>query len=361
MGNNFAYRSTLLIASVLLAFLSLSPLAVAAEADATRRNHTPQALLATYHSALARKDWQTCYWCYDARMRADDLSKLAYAIAVLRDAKLSQIVKKHQGHTSTTAEEPAIPQVRSDTLLAKELRMYAALQKQIRDLPAFVAEISDRLDALGQRPFLELADVKDITIQGDAAVGYWNLPIQLEGQAPANNWQPVYFRKLNGGWYLTIPDPPLPLSVSERAAKLQAEVETFYFVLCCNNQAPGEKKEYGELRMSIRPFVYKSPTPAIHLVRLSPAQAKKLIEYLATEGFLHQAVEAGKQEVPDRVPSEFWYTLQVSTEGILLHEDLGWGPGLLKRLAGLREALAADSSDGEASRAMDAILSELSD
>jgi hypothetical protein len=120
--------------------------------------------------------------------------------------------------------------------------------------------------------------------------------------------------------------------------------------------------------MSVRPFVYQSNDPNVHLARLTEAQAKKLIDYLAAEGFLQQAVELGKQEVPDRDPYEKCYTIQVSTQklhldedrgwvpALQLHEDLGWGPATLKRLDGLRRAL-----DGEAARAMDSFLAGLAD
>jgi hypothetical protein len=142
---------------------------------------------------------------------------------------------------------------------------------------------------------------------------------------------------------------------------LKAEVESLFVYLCCStgaaiaadepNQAntaqhPSEKR-YGELRLTVRPYGY---------TRLTEAQAKKLIDYLAAEGYLGRAVELGKQEVPERDLSQNCYTLQVSTQKLQLHEDLGWGPGMLKRLDGLRGAL-----DGEAARAMDAIMAGLAD
>ena len=77
---------------------------------------------------------------------------------------------------------------------------------------------------------------------------------------------------MDGKWYMTIPDPPPPLSVSERAKQLCAEVESLWIVLCCSTAAvvpvdepneskiaqPLSEKRYGELRMSVRPFVYQS-------------------------------------------------------------------------------------------------------
>jgi hypothetical protein len=240
--------------------------------------------------------------------------------------------------------------------MAKELLFYKELQKQLPDLPGFVEEACRRLNELGQEAFSDLGDVRDIKTQGDEAVGYW-IPAadKQPEQPPADERQPVHFCKIGGRWYITIPDPPPPLSVNERAAQLHAEIETLWVVLCCSGPAtPAGKNKYGEVRMSVRPFVYKSDKPTLRLIRLSPAQAKKLIDHLATEGYLQQAVELGKQEIPERDLSEFCYTLQVSTRSLELHEDLGWGPGLVKRLKGLRGAL-----DEEASHALGSIIAEL--
>jgi hypothetical protein len=373
MEQNFFHRSASLIAFTLLAVLLLPPLLVVAEPDANsgqKGNDTPQALVATYRHALARKEWRTCFLCYDPKMRADFLSHMFYGVGVSRDAKLAEIVEKRLGNQFASTDEVAIPNVRRDSRTAKELHMYEALQRQLRDLPGFVDEICRRLDVLGQRTFPELGDVRDISIQGDGAVGYWNpSPVKQHGQPPADKRQTVHFCKIDGRWYMTIPDSPPPLSVSERAKQLQAEVDSIWVYLCCSSGAvtpaeePGKsktaqplaEKQYGEVRMSVRPFVYQnSHGPTVHLVRLSRAQAKKLIEYLATEGYLQQAVELPKQEPPDRDISENCFTLQVSTQNLQLHEDLGWGPEMLKRLDGLRGVL-----DGDAAQAMDAILAGL--
>jgi hypothetical protein len=380
MEPNLVYRPGTLIASILLAVLMLPPLLGCAEGDGNagvKGSDTPQAVVATYRHAFARKDWRTCFLCYDPKMRADFLSHMFYGVAVSRDAELDAIIKKR---LSSKFDESAVPDVRQDNRTSKELRVYEALQKQLDDLPEFVDETCRRLDALGQSAFTELGDVRDISIQGDRAVAYWKpSPVKQHGQPPADKRQPVHFRKMDGKWYMTIPDPPPPLSVSERAKQLQDDVESLWILLCCsipftapdesNNSETAQllaekqydqwdklRKQYGELRMGVRPFVYSSTDPALHLVRLTEAHAKKLIEYLATEGFLQQAVELGKQEVPERDLSENCYTLQVSTQNLQLHEDLGWGPGMLKRLDGLRGAL-----DGEAARAMDAILAGFAD
>jgi len=145
---------------------------------------------------------------------------------------------------------------------------------------------------------------------------------------------------------------------------LEAEVKTLSVEL--GRSGPPSEKTYDSLKMSVRPFSYQNPSPTVHLVRLSEAQAKKLIEYLATEGFLQHALEIGKQEISDRERQTHThrYILQVSTAnlqptedlGLKLHEDLGWGPGLVKRLEGLRGALNEDGA-----RAIDAILAGLDD
>jgi hypothetical protein len=356
MEQNFIYRPASLIAFLLLAVLLLPHLLVAAEPDGNSAmigNDTPQALVATFRHALAGKEWRTCFLCYDKKMRAQFLVSLIGYSAVIRDAKLDEIIDKRIG----SIHEVIIPSVQPESRAAKDLRMYEPLEKHIPDLPGFVDEMCRRIDALGKTSFSDLVGLRDISIQGDSAVGH------------VNPSQPIYFCKIDGKWYMTIPDPPPPLSASERAKQLQAEVDSLWVLLCCSETAiptkesdkagaqPFAEKQYGEVRMSVRPFIYSSAGPTVHLARLTRAQATKLIEYLATEGYLEQAVEPRKQEPPERDRSEKnCYSLQVSTKNLELHEDLGWGPGMLKRLDGLRGAL-----DGEAAQAMDAILAGLAD
>jgi hypothetical protein len=94
--------------------------------------------------------------------------------------------------------------------------------------------------------------------------------------------------------------------------------------------------------------------------RLTETQAKKLIDHLASEGFLKQAVELDKQKIPRRDLTKDCFTLQVSLENgdgdFVLHEELGWGPAMLKRLDGLHAAL-----EGDAAGAMAEILATLTE
>ena len=344
----------------LLALLLLPRLLVAAEPDASpdlKENDTPQALAATYRQALANKEWRTCFGCFDQKMQAWFLIQLGGYSTVTRDAKLAEVIKERVGNRSDKDDALAAASTQPETHIARNLRIYEAIQKRVPDVPGFVDELCRRLDALGKTSFPEWGDVGGISIEGDGAVGY------------VNPSQPVHFCKIDGRWYMTIPDPP-PLSVIERARQLEAEVDTFWFYLFCSSGAvpptkesdksktaqPLSKKQYDELRMSVRPFVYQSPGPTVHLIQLTRAQAKKLIEYLTTEGYLQQAIEPGKQELPNRDLSKNCCSLQVSTRNLQLHEDLGWGPGMLKRLDGLRGEL-----DGEAAQAIDAILAGLAD
>src|SRR5437667_8981872 len=83
MKRNSANRSALLIASALLAVLSSPPWLGAAAPDAgsdTKGRETPQALVATYNEAVARKDWKTCYLCCDAKWRANLLGAMFHGI-----------------------------------------------------------------------------------------------------------------------------------------------------------------------------------------------------------------------------------------------------------------------------------------
>ena len=331
---------------------------------------TPQALVSDYNRAVTKKDWRLCFLCCDPKMQGDFLIRLFYAAGVSRDAELAAIIKRHLIH------EIPMPDSRRNSRESKELLAYETIQKQVDDLPRFVDEMCRRLDAVGQGAFTQFGEVRDITILEDKAIGYWTPPVVKsagavkskvgtavddQGQSLSNNREPIQFCKMGGKWYITITDRPPPLSVSERAKLLKAEVESLFVYLCCSTGAGGSADEpnqanttqplsenrYGELRLTVRPYGY---------VRLTEAQAKKLIDYLAAEGYLGQAVELGKQDVPERDLSQNCYALQVSTQSLQLHEDLGWGPGMLKRLEGLRGAL-----DGEAAKAMDALLAKLAE
>ena len=331
---------------------------------------SPQTLVIDYQHAFARKDWRNCFLCYDPRLRGDFLTRMFRALGVTRDAELAAIAKKRLRIEFADPERIAIPGLRQTDHVPKELLFYEALDRRVADLPGFVDEMCRRLDAMGQATFMQLGDVREICIQGDRAIGYWSGAPSKDVEKPdSDNRIAVRFHKTGGKWYFADSSPPIPLSVAERAKLLKTEVKSLLIYLCCNAAAfdpfaeperpqqdqPPSEKRYDALRLSLQPMD-GADDPTVHVAQLTEAQAKKLIDYLAAEGYLDRAVELGKQEMPERDFSQNCYTLQISTQSLQLHEDLGWGPDMLKRLDALRSVL-----DGEAGQGMDAILAGLAD
>lgn len=367
---------------------------------------TPQALLAVYDRALAQKDWRTCFLCYDPKMRGQFLLGMFFAQGITNDIQLTAIIKKWL-QIDFSQVDATFPKIPKDDRVPDELLWYEALRKRTDDLPGFVDQFCRRLNAMEQESYPSFGEVKEIKIERDNAVGYWTPPpivpiapaLAIGGGTPdkanqsaapprappasqgaaavvpglndrpeAERREPVHFRKIDGNWLFTYPDPPPPLTSAERAKQLRAEVQSLWVTLTCSQPAtviPEERngtttwrvvtgKSYCEVRLSVRPFVYKSNKPDLRLVRLSEPQAKRLIDHLEAEGYLRQAVELGKQKIPKRDLSKNCYALQVSTGNLQLHEDRGWGPGMVERLEGFRKAL-----DGDGAKALDALLASL--
>lgn len=372
-----------------------------ADPNVAFRADTPQALVDTYCRARKQKDWRTCFQCYDSKRSGQLLMGMFYALGLTRDAELSTIVKKHLKIEFTNVDELTIPGLRQDNRVPDELLLYEALQKRVEDLPGFVSEFCRRLAAMGQEAFDDLDKVKEIKIQGDRAVGTLTLPpiqpmpptlsshspqkVPATGDNPSTpappvppgNGQPeiglvfapwlpgperkvpIHFRKISGNWFLTLPDPPAPLTGAERARQLQTEVDSLWVVLSRSGRVLLKKgggymeDPSWEMRLSVQPFMYTSNDPNVCLARITQTQAKKLIDHLAAEGYLNQAVEPDKQKIPQPDFSQKIYCLQVRTQNLSLHEDLGWGPATLKRLDGLRAVLS-----GDAAKAMDVLLAK---
>ena len=177
---------------------------------------SPEILATDYRHALGRKDWRNCFLCYDPRMRGDLLIRIFHALGVTRDAELAAIAKKRLRIEFADPERIAIPGLRQTDLVPKELLFYEALDRRVADLPGFVDEMCRRLDAMGQEPFMQFGDVREIRIQGDRAIGYWSSPpSKRTGKPESDNRVAVHFHKTGGKWYLAIPNPPPPLSVDE--------------------------------------------------------------------------------------------------------------------------------------------------
>jgi hypothetical protein len=86
--------------------------------------------------------------------------------------------------------------------------------------------------------------------------------------------------------------------------------------------------------------------------RLTDAQAGRLIDHLALEGFLDRATDESKKDVvPPKGPL---YALKVIGGGKEWTEYLRFNPEMLRRLDGLREA-----TEGDAARHLDTLLARL--
>jgi RNA polymerase sigma factor (sigma-70 family) len=91
------------------------------------------------------------------------------------------------------------------------------------------------------------------------------------------------------------------------------------------------------------------PAAGRQYVRIDRNQAERLVEHLALRGFFELAKDVEGKSIAYSGPA---YVLSAQAPGVLRRHDeiLGWGPGLLARLEGLREPL-----DGEAGKALDAL------
>ena len=110
-----------------------------------------------------------------------------------------------------------------------------------------------------------------------------------------------------------------------------------------------EKPYYFNLTLSVTGG-WHSDSPNYTQSKITSEQAKKIIDYLGTEGFLDQAVEADKFVRPKK--PGFTMRVHVDDDGVC--EDLGWGLPMLKRLDGLRKVL-----EGDAAKKMDVLLKRL--
>jgi len=136
-----------------------------------------------------------------------------------------------------------------------------------------------------------------------------------------------------------------------RAKQLKAEIKTFRLELLYNGQ---EDKPFYRLILSVPPVGYDRSNPFYRLAQITEAQAETIIEHLANEGVLDEALDlrAKTKRPPPRMPG---YTMKASTKSIGFQDDLGWGLPMLKRLDGLRKVLG-----GEAAKGIDLLLGRLS-
>ncbi len=137
---------------------------------------------------------------------------------------------------------------------------------------------------------------------------------------------------------------------TERAEALKKNIKNFTLSL---NYYGKEYPPYNSLFLSVPalPFMGAGAggwSPELR-VQITEDQAKKIIDYLATEGFLDRAKSVKRLEFV--APQGPVYVLESAGIG---EENLGWGRPLLQRLDGLRTVL-----EGDAAKNMDMLLGRL--
>ena len=141
---------------------------------------------------------------------------------------------------------------------------------------------------------------------------------------------------------------------AERADQLKAAVKSFALELHFQGD---QAKNYDSLVLSVPVRRYLLPRN-LRVADISEEQAKKIIDYLATEGFLDQAHEGMQNLPPTPKPDSYSLVVRANGQGkfIVMEETFGWGKPMLTRLDGLRKVL-----DGDAAKEMDVLLGKLSE
>ena len=140
-----------------------------------------------------------------------------------------------------------------------------------------------------------------------------------------------------------------------RVKRLKAAVKNFALVLSYTGP---QDKPYYHLNLHVAPMQIMR-NDAFHLyVQITEGEAVKIIDYLATEGFLDRATDQSNGADHQAVligPVYLLTTLAESPTGRTeFYENLGWDTKMLGRLDGLRAVL-----DGEAAKQMDVLLGRL--
>ena len=129
-------------------------------------------------------------------------------------------------------------------------------------------------------------------------------------------------------------EAPLSEQATKRAESMKANVATFRLEL---NYSGQEDKPFYRLIVSVPVIDQLASNPFQRIVQVKENEAIRIIDHLARDGFLDQAVDLrNKSEQPP--PSRPGYSLKVVV-GISLDEELGWGLPMLQRLDGLHDVL----------------------
>jgi hypothetical protein len=132
-------------------------------------------------------------------------------------------------------------------------------------------------------------------------------------------------------------------------------VKTFTLTL---NYRGDQDKPYYRLMLSVQPVVRFKGNAFDLYTQITEEQAMKIIDYLAVEGFLDQALDLNRNRSP-APPPEPYYTMTVHSDGpprtFGFQDWLGFDLNMLKRMDGLRVVL-----EGDAAKQMDLLLGRLS-
>jgi len=135
-----------------------------------------------------------------------------------------------------------------------------------------------------------------------------------------------------------------------RANDLRNHVADFRLGLAPHEVVPPQRRFRG-LTLTVGPDTMRAPVDPLHpRLQITAAEALRIIDSLAADGFFERARDGGPGDNPR--PN---YTLVVGA-GNMIHEHLGWGVPLRQRLQVLRQALS-----GDAANEMDLLLAVLSE
>jgi hypothetical protein len=144
---------------------------------------------------------------------------------------------------------------------------------------------------------------------------------------------------------------PTPKAATRRD-QLREAVKSFRLRLEYNGD---QDKPYYNLTLTVPSVAHDRKNAFCPQVQITEEQAKRIIDHLATDGFLDQADDL-KPGVVKKSPAPTMpgYTMKVATEQIIFLGDLGWGMPMLNRMERLRKVL-----DGDAATQMGLLLGRM--
>jgi len=130
-------------------------------------------------------------------------------------------------------------------------------------------------------------------------------------------------------------EAPFSEQAKKRADALKTSAKTFR--LKPNYNGDQDKPFYG-LIVSVPPVALYRKRPFLQIMFVQQDEASKVIDHLARNGYFDHAVDL-RSNIKVPTPSTPGYTMKVMAGDISLYEDLSWGPRIIQRLDGLRDAL----------------------